>query len=465
MKLALSEAIASPGKVPAETAPKTWAVGSLSYTKQNLFVLFFWLLWGDFAWSIRDRVVGPVMGLILTKYHVSDTVAGLLCGTLPAILGFFLGPVFGMWSDQHRGRLGRRIPFLIASVPIAAISIVCLGLSPQIAKILHEFLGMKSPGYNSMVVIVLAFWWTIFGIAGVTNGLFTALINDVVPHALMGRFFGLFRAVSLIVGIIFNFWLFGWAEEHYFWLFLAVGAIYGIGVMSMCFKVKEGEYPPPTLTDKKGFGKIIESAGMFFKQGFTIPYYLWFFVGSTLGSLATSPVNLYSIFFAKHLNMPMSTFGAYTAATFVISLLITYPVGALVDRFHPLRMTMVTIILYAIGVIASFFYVHDATTFGIAMLIHGVLSGAFYTVSAPLNQCLLPREIFAQIGAAGGIIGSVFNIGLPLLLGVLLDYFHHEYRLTFLIGGVISCVSCGCLYVVYQYWKSYGGSDSYIAPI
>jgi hypothetical protein len=40
----------------------------------------------------------------------------------------------------------------------------------------------------------------------IANAVFGGLINDVVPPALIGRFFGLFRAVSLLAGIIFNFW-------------------------------------------------------------------------------------------------------------------------------------------------------------------------------------------------------------------------------------------------------------------
>lgn len=458
--------VAAISDLPAPNGEKVWTVGTLSYTRPKLFVLFSWLLWGDFAWSIRDRTVVPVLQMILKKYEVSDTMAGLLVSALPALIGLLFSPIIGVWSDRYRSPRGRRIPFLLASAPIAAISIIGLGLSPFLGEILHTMLGPKSPGYYFSVIVVLAIWWTIFDVATtVTNSVFGALINDVVPSPVIGRFYGLFRAISLIVGIIFNFWLIGKAEEHFVWLFIAVGAIYAIGVISMCFKVKEGTYPPPSEIHEKGINGFMESARCFFKQGFANPYYLWFFVGSSLAGLSLLPVNIYLVFFAKHVGMSMSTFGVYNAVMFGFSLSLAYFIGSLADRFHPLPLTIAVLGLYGAGAISSFFYIHNATTFGIAMLIHGIISGTFYTVSASLWQQLLPRDIFAQIGAAGGVIGSLLYIVTPVMVGGVLDHFNHDYRLTFLMGGVIALAALGCLLVVYRYWIKYGGREHYVAPL
>ena len=49
--------------VPTDAAPapqrKLWRVGTLTYAFGGLVILFSWLLWGDFAWSMRDRAVAP----------------------------------------------------------------------------------------------------------------------------------------------------------------------------------------------------------------------------------------------------------------------------------------------------------------------------------------------------------------------------------------------------------------------
>ena len=62
---------------------KTWSIGTLRYTKWGLFLLFAWLLWGDFAWSIRERSAPQLMQVLLKKYGASDTLNGLLVGSLP----------------------------------------------------------------------------------------------------------------------------------------------------------------------------------------------------------------------------------------------------------------------------------------------------------------------------------------------------------------------------------------------
>jgi len=42
--------LTSPVSLPG--GPRTYHTGSLTYTKGGLFVLSFWLLWGDFAFNL-----------------------------------------------------------------------------------------------------------------------------------------------------------------------------------------------------------------------------------------------------------------------------------------------------------------------------------------------------------------------------------------------------------------------------
>ena len=65
-------------------------VGTLTYTAGGLCLLFFWLLFGDFAISIRERAAVPSVLELLRQHHASDTVMSILLGVLPSILGMFL---------------------------------------------------------------------------------------------------------------------------------------------------------------------------------------------------------------------------------------------------------------------------------------------------------------------------------------------------------------------------------------
>jgi len=95
-------------------------VGSLTYTAGGLAVVFCWLLWGDFAWSMRDRAVPAVMQLLFKRFGASDMVTGLIFSSLPAALGMIISPIVSYKSDRLRTRWGRRIPFLIVPVPNSA---------------------------------------------------------------------------------------------------------------------------------------------------------------------------------------------------------------------------------------------------------------------------------------------------------------------------------------------------------
>src|SRR5207237_526996 len=103
---------------------KRWHVGTLTYTFAGLAALFFWLLWGDFTLSLKERSVPPTLQVLFRQFGASALVSGVLLGSLPQLIGIFLAPVISYKSDRHRGRWGRRIPFLLIPTPLAVLSMV-----------------------------------------------------------------------------------------------------------------------------------------------------------------------------------------------------------------------------------------------------------------------------------------------------------------------------------------------------
>ena len=324
--------------LPGELTPaKTWRAGTLIYTTGGLVMLFCWLLAGDFAWSMKDRSVQWVVQLLLKKFEASDTIIGLLLGGLPHGLTLLLTPVISYLSDRHRGRWGRRIPFLAISTPFTSLSIIGLAFSPTLGEHLHALLGGASPGLNNSILIVFGVFWTVFEVSTITaNTVFFALINDVVPQALLGRFYGLFRALGLAIAIGFNFWLFGKAETHFAWIFMGVGIIYGVGFLALCLKVKEGDYPPPppAVPGRAGAFAGVKTYG---RECFMLSYYLWIYASVSLAWMALSAINLFNVLFAKQVGLTMDSYGKLLALTYLISFTLSYFIGMLADRFHPFR--------------------------------------------------------------------------------------------------------------------------------
>lgn len=121
--------------------------------------------------------------------------------------------------------------------------------------------------YTTFGLIVFGVFWVLLDFGTTLSGALSgALINDVVPSELLGRFFGLFRAISLIAGMLFNFYLIGQVEVHGAWIFTGLGILYGVGLLSLCLKVKEGEYPPVEPAAKTGAREIYAPILTYFRQ-------------------------------------------------------------------------------------------------------------------------------------------------------------------------------------------------------
>ena len=92
----------------------------LSY-KRTIFVGFAFFLICAF-WQAYDNTIP----LILTnKFGMSQGLSGAIMA-LDNILALFLLPLFGALSDRHKGRFGRRTPFIVAGTVVAAIAFVLL---------------------------------------------------------------------------------------------------------------------------------------------------------------------------------------------------------------------------------------------------------------------------------------------------------------------------------------------------
>lgn len=449
------------------TTPRLWRQGTLVYTTAGLVSLFCWLLWGDFAWAMKDRAIGPSATLLIRTFDVSDLVYTLIIIAFPNFTNIFLCPIVSYISDRHRGRLGRRIPFLIFTTLFIVLGLIGLGFTPMLGQWLYRAVGPEVLSYNTAGLIFFSLFWVMldFG-ATLAGSLSGALVNDVVPAELLGRFFALFRAVSLIAGMLFNAFLLGLVESYSLYIFVGVGLFYGIGLVSLCTKVKEGSYPPvaPAAAPAGVKNTVFQPVATYFRQSFSIPYYRWVIAGLVFSYLAAVPFNIFSIFYAQSLKMDMHEYGLLITLTYAVSLVMSYFLGMLADRFHPLRTSLAAQVLYLVTMLAGWFTVTGDTSFGVLLVIHGIISGCFFTLSASLGQKLFPRELFAQFNSAFSMLLAISNVVLGPLFGWMLDQLARDYRYTFLFGAVLTALSVISLWKVFRGYLAYGGDAAYTPP-
>ncbi len=447
---------------------KTWKIGSLSYTKSALISLFLILLLGDFFWSMRDRSVGPVASWYLKHLEIPNLVFALILSSFPAALHLFLSPVVSYKSDRLRSKWGRRIPFLLVTTPIAAFGIIGMGLCPYLGPLLHQFLGASSPGEKIATVICFGLFWAAFELATVAaQAVFGGLINDVVPKELLGRFYGLFRAVSLIDGMIFNTWIIGKVDSWYTGIFCVVGLLYGVGFLWVCYKIKEGDYPPPPPADPTKIhpvDSLVHATKIYFRECFTSSHYIWIFVMMTLAALCFQPINIFNIPYAKSMGMDMEYYGKCLAFSFFISLCLSYFLGWLADVFHPIRTGIVSLLAYAAICIWGSIYATNPKMYAIALVLHVVVSGCYFTTAATLGQRLFPHSKFAQFASAGGVLLSIGTMITGPALGSLIDATGNNYRYAYVIGGLLALIAAGAGFHVNSRFMKLGGPKHYHAP-
>ncbi len=444
-----------------KTPGKTWSVGTLVYNRKGLVILFFLLLGGDFVWALRDRSIGPITQLLFKNYGASDFLNGLMLSSIPCVIGMVLGPIISFRSDRFRSRLGRRIPFLLVTTPVVFGGMV--GMAGSV--IFANMLGSYFPGltHNQMVLYLLGASWIFFEFGVIVAGVvFFALINDVVPQQLLGRFFGLFRFVSLLVGIVFNYGFFGYAEKNHGVVFGTLAVAYAIGITMMCCFVREGQYPPPPAKEpgKNNWRTAFEYLGRCARS----PYYWLLFSMLTINGLVWLPSGTFIAFYAKQLQIDMDYFGKLGAYSYVVSLVLAYPLGAWVDRFHPLRCVMLTIGVYTVVTLLSGFFICDQKTFAIAMVTQSVVAGVYWTTSSSLTMRLFPRSQYAQYGIVGGFLGGIVNFFAVPLLGIYLDASGHAYGHTFFMASGLGVIALILMAWYFRYFNAYGGVKNYVAP-
>jgi Na+/melibiose symporter-like transporter len=216
-----------------------------------LVSLFAWLLWGDFCYTLMESVTSPIMTLKFDKLGASNTEMGIILATIPGIVYTTLNPIVSFKSDRHRGRFGRRIPFILFTLPLLVLALVGLAFGEKIGFGLFDWLHPDGTNFArnhaalwTMGVMLIAF--TFFN--SFVTSVFWYLFNDVVPEEFLARFMSLFRMMGLGASGLYQLLIFPRSGTHATEIFLGAAALYLVGFGLMCLNVREGQYPPPPET-------------------------------------------------------------------------------------------------------------------------------------------------------------------------------------------------------------------------
>lgn len=455
--------------------------GTLTYTRKGLVFLFAWLLWGDVCFQLMETIVPSILPLKLKSLGASNLAIGLIMTTLPAVFNTTVCPWVSFKSDRHRSRWGRRLPFILGTMPFLTAALLLIAYADPIATWLHSALFQDTSCTRSMVAIAcLALFAGLFDLFNMfVNSVFWYLFNDVVPTQHLTRFMANFRLAATLTSAFYNFVLFKYALSNMREIYLSVALLYFLGFGLMCLKIKEGEYPPP---DNAGqHPSLLRDIRVFAKECYTIPFYWNIFLYTTFTAMAAC-MGTYIVFFQQSLGLDLGQIGKLNGASLIVLALCLLFIGNLVnlDRWHPVRIVMYTSLWGAVTGFNNLVWLFADTpptqvlfwVMIFSMLAWVPNSAVYQSAAAPREMHLFPRDRYGQFCGAQSLVRSVGTMVGGPLAGLFLDYikrdYTHEplfpYRYIYIWIGLFTCLAALCNYRVYRTWKRLGAEEGYHPP-
>ena len=438
--------------LPTETV---YSVGTLRYNKRQLFWLFFWLMWSGIGFALVEDI-NSLSGIMMRDHGASFTQMAIL-GTIGGLVTPFLNPWISTWSDRHRGPYGRRRPFIFATVPLYAFMAMAMPFMPD----LHDYLVQYPVFARLFSQIPMNGSAFCIGFCGFFVGLFNTLFCtsacylawDVVPENVMGRYNSISANVGILVGFVWSFWIFGYAEHHMKQVYVGVGCVSLIIYLFSIWKVKEGEYPPP---DEHKKGGVMAPLRAYVVECYSQPYYLWIF-GGTLCLMIGGMGGWYQFNYLHYdLKLNLSELGRADGigrlVTSGFGLALGFYIVTITDRLKAVRIMGWLVLARALVPLWGFFFVHDKQTYftmvctgNVLNFIYGVAVGAF-TVE------VFPREKLGQFCSAQAFLyTSTCNL-LNTPLAMLFDHIKNN-RVGYLWTFFFWVLSGLAFIKVYSNWK------------
>ena len=475
----MSSSPAAPVSTLTEPAADRFKVGTLVYTKAGLITAFLFLLWGDFCFTLMETVVPTLMPLKFNAAGAPNWVLALVMATIPNIMTAGFNPLISVRSDRFRSKWGRRIPFLAGATPFLVLFLVLLGFADPIGAWVHGLVGGRF-SENAVLIFVISVFLICFQFFNLfITSVYYYLFNDVVPQAYLARFMALFRVVGSLAGVCYNKFVLKFADTHTDQIFIGAALLYFVAFVVMCWKVKEGSYPPPPPFEgpKPGFRAALRT---YATECFSHRFYWYLFLANSCVAMTWASGTFNLIYQTKYLGLDLAFIGNVGAACGVVAMCLYYPAGILADRVSPLRVLLAATTLQAIigPFIITFAMMRPSLTSETVMLCFVCVSAIslpintlYHASELPTLMTIFPKSRYGQFCSANAIVRSVVLIGGGLLCGTMLDLvgkLHPDPNYCYRFLPVWNCFFQGSsaifLFLLYREWKKRGGIAGYRPP-
>ncbi|KAF0259809.1 Inner membrane transport protein YajR [Clavibacter michiganensis subsp. michiganensis] len=348
-----------------------------------------------------------------------EAALGLIVG-IGALFNLILGPIFGVLSDATRLRWGRRRPFLVFGLGVAALAACLIAIAPS-------------------VPLVLAGWI----IAQVAASAISAALNPTLPERVpaeqrgkLGALSGVAASIAGVSATLVGSLLTG----DLVLLFLLPVAVLAVGVVLWLFVVPDAPAPAGV---QRPIGAALRSL-LFDPRKH--PDFAWVWIGKFCLQIGLAFFTTYQLYFLlDRLGFTAEEAGRQLAVVGGISLLatmlFTIAGGTLSDRLRRRKpFIYLASAMIAAGMITAAFS-SDFVIYAVAGALLAAGTGAFNSVDLALASDVLPDKaesgkwmsIYHLSGALSTAVGPAIA---PLVLST--GASGANYTLLFVSGGILA---------------------------
>lgn len=431
-------------------AKEIYSVGTLRYSSFGIFILFAWLLGGDFCYQMMERLMPQLLPITMKQLQASNALIGLMAGSIPASINLIFCPIISFKSDRTRSRWGRRLPYILFTAPFVVGFLILTGFSPEIGTYIARFFDGLNPMKAALICIsIFSIGFAVFNMF--VSSVFYYLFADVVPAKFMGRFMAAFNMAGAATGFVFSRYILKYAEEHAGMIYTSISLIYLVAFTLICFNIKEGQYPP--LTDKEKNANLKDNIKNYFTDCFSQSFYILIFAATALNAISTLCRAMFNVFFAReNIGLTLGQYGIIMSYVGILGMITAFPLGWISDKIHPIRMNILGVLLVVITNIYGFFFATNYVNFFIVTILLGIVYSIQSISTIPMFAALFPKEKFGQFCSAQAMMRSVVLIGANYGAGLFLDIMK-DYRYLFIWDAFFTFLALVMMLLVYRRWR------------
>ena len=399
---------------------------------------FMWYLYNTYI-PLYLQGGNPNFQADVIGFGLTPKTVGIIL-VLDNIAAFILAPIIGAWSDGYRGRFGRRMPFVLATVPLAAVALA-------VVPFIYRAIPAASSGQFSLLLpLFIPFFLMLMLVLiplGVARTPIDALVYDLAPSKdrTRARSLGIILATLLSIGLgIGGSLLYDINITLPFIMALVVTLIL-VGVGMFVIREKKGSEIESldelenernetglkrTLTVVRSFPEENKRSILFLTMNI--------FLGMFGFSLIQAFISSYNM-------TVMSATQAKAGLPFLIAggtlMLVSFPAALLADKIGRRKTMMIGCAGWA--VVALLIYVFPSKELFIPLII---LVAAFYTLwfvnsfvamidAAPDDRTIGTMTALTSMANMAGM-----SIG-PALTGILIEASGYNYGMIFLAQAVV----------------------------